>query len=209
VTKTQLAERLAPALQLSKEQAEKTIDAVFAAIVEALKNGEKLDIRGFGSFRVKDQPARRARNPRTGSAVAVPAKKVAGFKPGKELAEALNLAAAAAQSVTEHLHTDPAKQYVDFYGIDSQGFLLGIRVYVDHAQSIGAPKGKGIDAASAHGEMFSLPIDPDSFAPGSATGGDRLNFLVAYRGYMQSHPDSALDPILRGRKAVSELLGVL
>jgi nucleoid DNA-binding protein len=93
VTKAQLAEKLAPALELSKEKAEKTIEAVFAAIVQALKDGEKLDIRGFGNFKVKDQPARQARNPRTGEAIAVPAKKVAVFKPGKELAEALNPAA--------------------------------------------------------------------------------------------------------------------
>ena len=93
VTKAQLAEKLAPALELSKEKAEKTIEAVFAAIVQALKDGEKLDIRGFGNFKVKDQLARQARNPRTGEASAVPAKKVAVFKPGKELAEALNPAA--------------------------------------------------------------------------------------------------------------------
>jgi nucleoid DNA-binding protein len=95
VTKAQLAEQLAPALDLSKEKAEKTVEAVFAAIVKALKDGEKLDIRGFGNFKIKDQPARQARNPRTGEAIAVPAKKVAVFKPGKELAEALNPAAEA------------------------------------------------------------------------------------------------------------------
>jgi nucleoid DNA-binding protein len=100
VTKAQLAEQLAPALELSKEKAEKTVEAVFAAIVKALKDGEKLDIRGFGNFKVKDQPARQARNPRTGEAIAVPAKKVAVFKPGKELAEALNLTAEAQSGTT-------------------------------------------------------------------------------------------------------------
>jgi DNA-binding protein HU-beta len=102
VTKVQLAEQLALALELSKEKAEKTVEAVFAAIVKALKDGEKLDIRGFGNFKVKDQPARQARNPRTGEAIAVPAKKVAVFKPGKELAEALN-PATEAQSRTSTL----------------------------------------------------------------------------------------------------------
>jgi integration host factor subunit beta len=95
VTKAQLAEQLAPALELSKDKAEKIIEAVFTAIVKALKDGEKLDIRGFGNFKVKDQPARQARNPRTGEAIAVPARKVAVFKPGKELAETLNPAAEA------------------------------------------------------------------------------------------------------------------
>ena len=96
VTKTQLAEQLAPTLALNKQEAERIIDVVFGAIVQALKNGDKLDIRGFGNFKVKDQAARQARNPRTGEAIAVPAKKVAVFKPGKELAEALNSGADAA-----------------------------------------------------------------------------------------------------------------
>jgi nucleoid DNA-binding protein len=54
VTKAQLAEQLAPALEISKEKSEKTVEAVLAAIVKALKDGEKLDIRGFGNFKVRD-----------------------------------------------------------------------------------------------------------------------------------------------------------
>jgi integration host factor subunit beta len=90
VTKTQFAEQLAPFLELNKQEAEKTVDAVFAAAIRALKSGEKLDIRGFGTFHIKDRPARQARNPRTGDAINVPAKKVAVFKPSKELAGVLN-----------------------------------------------------------------------------------------------------------------------
>lgn len=90
MTKAQLAAQLSTTLELNKTEAEKTIDAVFGAIGQALKDGEKLDIRGFGVFKVKDQAARTARNPRTGEAIAVPAKKVAAFKPSKDLAEVLN-----------------------------------------------------------------------------------------------------------------------
>ncbi len=90
MTKAQLAAQLSTTVEMNKSEAEKIIDAVFAAIGQALKDGEKLDIRGFGSFKVKDQAARQARNPRTGEAIAVPAKKVAVFKPSKELAEELN-----------------------------------------------------------------------------------------------------------------------
>ena len=90
MTKAQLAAQLSTTLETNKTEAEKTVDAVFAAIAQALKDGEKLDIRGFGVFKVKDQAARTARNPRTGEAIAVPAKKVATFKPSKDLAEVLN-----------------------------------------------------------------------------------------------------------------------
>ena len=90
MTKAQLAAQLSTTVELNKSEAEKIIDAVFAAMGQALKAGEKLDIRGFGNFKVKDQAARVARNPRTGEAIAVPAKKVAAFKPSKELAELLN-----------------------------------------------------------------------------------------------------------------------
>ena len=90
MTKAQLAAQLSTTVELNKSEAEKIIDAVFSAMGQALKAGEKLDIRGFGNFKVKDQAARVARNPRTGEAIAVPAKKVAAFKPSKELAELLN-----------------------------------------------------------------------------------------------------------------------
>ena len=90
MTKAQLAAQLSTTVEMNKTEAEKIIDAVFAAIGQALKDGEKLDIRGFGVFKVKDQAARQARNPRTGEAIAVPAKKVAVFKPSKDLAEVLN-----------------------------------------------------------------------------------------------------------------------
>ena len=90
MTKAQFAAQLSTTVEMNKPETEKIVDAVFAAIGQALKDGEKLDIRGFGSFKVKDQAARVARNPRTGEAIAVPAKKVAGFKPSKELAELLN-----------------------------------------------------------------------------------------------------------------------
>jgi nucleoid DNA-binding protein len=60
---------------------------VFAGIATALQNGEKLELRGFGTFKIRDQKARVGRNPQTGEAVNIPAKKVAVFKPSKQLAE--------------------------------------------------------------------------------------------------------------------------
>jgi integration host factor subunit beta len=93
VTKSHLVEQLAATTEVSKQEAERIVDTLLAAVVKALQSGERLDIRGFGSFKVRDQAARQARNPRTGEMVAVPAKKVAVFKPSKELGTLLNVEA--------------------------------------------------------------------------------------------------------------------
>jgi DNA-binding protein HU-beta len=87
MTKTELAAQLAEATDRSKQEAEQTLDLVFAGIATALQNGEKLELRGFGTFKIRDQKARVGRNPQTGEAVNIPAKKVAVFKPSKQLAE--------------------------------------------------------------------------------------------------------------------------
>ena len=60
------------------------------SIIETLNQGEKIELRGFGSFRVRERGARRGRNPKTGDPVSIPAKRVPYFKPGKELKELIN-----------------------------------------------------------------------------------------------------------------------
>ncbi len=75
---------------LTKKQTEIVIETVFDSIKEALQKGEKIEIRGFGAFKVKSRNPRKARNPKTGESVEVPAKKVLHFKVGKELRELLN-----------------------------------------------------------------------------------------------------------------------
>ncbi len=66
------------------------VDAFFKGIMDALKNGEKVEIRGFGNFRLKKRDAYKARNPKTGKQVDVPSKKVVHFKMGKELKDILS-----------------------------------------------------------------------------------------------------------------------
>ena len=87
MTKVQLVERLAEATDRSKQEAERTLDLAFAGIATALQNGEKFELRGFGTFKIRDQKARVGRNPQTGETVNIPAKKVPVFKPSKQLAE--------------------------------------------------------------------------------------------------------------------------
>src|ERR1700737_1052080 len=90
MTKAELIERVAVATDVTKKQAETIVDTVFDAIVKSLKDGQKIELRGFGSFRLRARGARMGRNPKTGVKVAVPAKKIPYFKPGNELKELIH-----------------------------------------------------------------------------------------------------------------------
>jgi DNA-binding protein HU-beta len=90
MTKRQFVDALAQTTGQTKQESERSLEAVLETLTTALKRGERIDWRGFGVFKVRDAKARQARNPRTGEMVSVPAKKVATFKPGKEFAASLN-----------------------------------------------------------------------------------------------------------------------
>jgi integration host factor subunit beta len=90
MTKAELVEDVARAAELTKKDAERLVEIVFESIIESLNQGEKIELRGFGSFRVRERGARRGRNPKTGDPVSIPAKRVPYFKPGKELKELIN-----------------------------------------------------------------------------------------------------------------------
>jgi len=98
MTKAELVEDVARAAELTKKDAERLVEIVFESIIETLNQGEKIELRGFGSFRVRERGARRGRNPKTGDPVSIPAKRVPYFKPGKELKELINDDNAAAQT---------------------------------------------------------------------------------------------------------------
>ena len=90
MTKTELVGEVARMTRLTKKHAEIIVNTVFESIVDSLRVGAKIELRGFGSFRIRDRGPRIARNPRTGDRVSVPAKRVPYFKPGKELKGLLN-----------------------------------------------------------------------------------------------------------------------
>jgi len=90
LTKADLVEEVARSTQLTKKQAEEIVNTVFRTIVESLQTGRKIELRGFGSFRIRNRGARMGRNPKTGEKVEVPPKRIPYFKPGKELKEQLN-----------------------------------------------------------------------------------------------------------------------
>ena len=87
MTRSELVQTLASKFDLNNGDAAETVKVVLEAIAESLENGERIEIRGFGSFHVVERAARTGRNPKTGESVSVPSKKVPHFKPGKELKE--------------------------------------------------------------------------------------------------------------------------
>jgi integration host factor subunit beta len=90
LTKANLVEEVARTAGVTKKQAEEIVQTVFATIVDSLHGGRKVELRGFGSFRIRSRGARLGRNPKTGERVEVPPKRIPYFKPGKELKEQLN-----------------------------------------------------------------------------------------------------------------------
>ena len=96
MTKAELVDEVARVVQLTKKQAETIVNIVFDSIVDSLRAGQKIELRGFGSFRLRSRKSRTGRNPKTGEKVEVPSKKIPYFKPGKELKELINKAMAEA-----------------------------------------------------------------------------------------------------------------
>src|SRR5690349_22108929 len=90
MTKADLVEEVAKVTELTRKDSEVIVDILFESVIRALRGGDKLEVRGFGSFRVRQRNARVGRNPKTGDKVEVPAKRVPYFKPSKELKDLIN-----------------------------------------------------------------------------------------------------------------------
>ena len=90
MTKADLIEEVVRVTDVSKKHAEIIVNTVFTSIVEALQHDDKIELRGFGSFRVRKRRSRQGRNPKTGDRVEVPEKRIPYFKPGKELKDLIN-----------------------------------------------------------------------------------------------------------------------
>jgi len=96
MTKEDLIEEVSRVVEMTRKEAEVIVEAIFDSIVRSLRGGDKIEIRGFGSFRTRQRQPRVGRNPKTGARVEVPAKKIPYFKPSKELKDIANSSAAAA-----------------------------------------------------------------------------------------------------------------
>ena len=90
MTKAELIEEVARVARLTKKETELIVNTVFEHVSLALTRGDKVELRGFGSFRIRQRNSRKGRNPKTGDAVSVPEKRVPFFKVGKRLRELVN-----------------------------------------------------------------------------------------------------------------------
>ena len=95
MTKADLIEEVSRLVELTRKDSEVIVDTIFDSVVRSLRVGDKIEIRGFGSFRTRQRKPRVGRNPKTGDRVEVPAKKIPFFKPSKELKDLVNSSAAA------------------------------------------------------------------------------------------------------------------
>ena len=100
MTKADLIEEVSRVVEMTRKESEVIVEAIFDSIVRSLRTGDKIEIRGFGSFRTRQRQPRIGRNPKTGARVEVPAKKIPYFKPSKELKDVVNNSAAAARPRT-------------------------------------------------------------------------------------------------------------
>lgn len=108
MTKAELVEEVSRVSDLTKKHSELIVETVFRSIIDALQRGEKIELRGFGSFRLRQREPRKGRNPKTGDKVDVPPKKVPYFKPGKELKELINQDASGAPALVPAPAVAPA-----------------------------------------------------------------------------------------------------
>lgn len=90
MTKADLIEEVARVVEFTRKESEIIVEAIFDSVVNALREDDKIEIRGFGSFRTRQRQSRIGRNPKTGARVDVPAKRVPFFKPSKELKDLVN-----------------------------------------------------------------------------------------------------------------------
>jgi integration host factor subunit beta len=100
MTKADLIEEVSRVVEMTRKDSEVIVEAIFDSIVRSLKTDDKIEIRGFGSFRTRQRQSRIGRNPKTGTRVEVPAKRIPYFKPSKELKDLVNGDSATAAPVT-------------------------------------------------------------------------------------------------------------
>ena len=90
MTKADLIDEVSRLAELTRKDSEVIVETIFDSVVRSLRAGDKIEIRGFGSFRTRQRRPRVGRNPKTGERVEVPAKKIPFFKPSKELKDLVN-----------------------------------------------------------------------------------------------------------------------
>src|ERR1700729_4275382 len=110
MTKADLVEEVVRKAELPRKESEAIVETIFESIIGALQGGDRIEIRGFGSFRTRQRRGRTGRNPKTGAKGEVPPKKIPYFKPSKELKDYVNNPRAAGAVAGEHGGTQHGSQ---------------------------------------------------------------------------------------------------
>jgi integration host factor subunit beta len=90
MTKADLIEEVSRVVEVTRKESEVIVETIFESLVKSLRDGDKVEIRGFGSFRTRERRGRTGRNPKSGEKVSVPPKTIPFFKPSKELRDIIN-----------------------------------------------------------------------------------------------------------------------
>src|SRR4051812_23930055 len=101
MTKADLIEEVSRVVEMTRKESEVIVESIFDSVVRSLRAGDKIEIRGFGSFRTRQRQPRVGRNPKTGTRVEVPSKRIPYFKPSKELKDLVNASTAEPQPDTD------------------------------------------------------------------------------------------------------------
>jgi integration host factor subunit beta len=111
MTKADLIEEVSRVVEFTRKESEVIVEAIFSSVVKSLKEGDKIEIRGFGSFRTRQRQSRVGRNPKTGARVEVPSKRIPYFKPSKELKDLVNGPEAAAEAAPAAVPPPPVGEF--------------------------------------------------------------------------------------------------
>jgi integration host factor subunit beta len=109
MTKADLIEEVSRVVEMTRKESEVIVEAIFDSIVRSLRGSDKIEIRGFGSFRTRQRQSRVGRNPKTGARVEVPAKRIPYFKPSKELKDVVNAGATPPEPVAPSAPETPVQ----------------------------------------------------------------------------------------------------
>ena len=120
MTKAELIEEVSKVVEMTRKDSEMIVETIFDSIVNSLHKGEKIEIRGFGSFRTRQRQPRVGRNPKTGSRVEVPSKRIPYFKPSKELRDLVNGSSGPVEVTTSN-GTEPSGDYGETNSFKPQG----------------------------------------------------------------------------------------
>ncbi len=119
MTKADLIDEVSKLAELTRKDSEVIVETIFDSIVRSLRAGDKIEIRGFGSFRTRQRKPRVGRNPKTGERVEVPAKKIPFFKPSKELKDLVNTGGGHAPAPPAPAAPAPRRSFTVHVGADT------------------------------------------------------------------------------------------